>query len=1183
MSKYYGNTKAGKDVQNKIKEVDIKGYKILHQTRDSEGKDFSDKTFTDQFENCEQQLDHFTQAVQKLVKKSNQTNTVDAYLTDLNSMISTSIEKVGFTSDITDKTTRGLLKIKEELVTLESRDVGGAKQTIDSILTKIKKLEDAAKFVEDMGVKAEERMKQLKNELQIKLDIVGGNISYADTLIQNATKAVRTTLNAAFDVTHDNLLRLKVFLINTVTDAFQKSETAVDKLQKTLITKVEDAFHIVTTEVRMLFSESRGADLLALKALVERQLFTVVSIIHDDLTTGVKGLLNNIDTYLVHGGAPYIFQNLKDFKVVSRDLKTFLDALLSYTTEQVRTPSKTKKGEKEDSDESKKVAEIQRAVDKLLSHLSNPDKLYNFDYDFQLKLSALTDAVQALHAEKFAGHQNPELLDALKKGMLGVTGELGHAYVNAYDGRKFTENLVDAKYELTPSNNTTIITLRDYGEKCSKVCATVFFILFRDMKNLKIGCGDKWTSNTTYSASGLGTFLKKSGYKVSKYENGHEGELRNKPDFKADKIYDLLIHEHTPVPSGDKFRLLDDYDDLDDENSVKHYSVLKRLYNHLESFYRVSHLNIPPKPRAPSSIYQMLTWCSGLRYNYVFDNLCLYLMELFGKPEGYKDSKYSDIPSALLQLDAHPHTITYDSLIPLLKKVCQNARKPLIAVLGYGHADGVYAVDHFNNSSNLSYPSSAAVCFDMLLDILQRLYQQLYFVLTQCLRGKSTSGWRDCHYGRHVGGSSWRCNYLQCADQTCNQKHNQAVKQTANQHSDCGLKSPFQSFLEDGLQGFLSHSITSPGCKLTCSVTNHRGIPCKTPMGFGEISTMASQTQKGERLMRVLRDLCGDSEKPLSKLCGYLVCLTHRAPQTLGDMFAFYQGFITDYTGGFYGNKQSPVHTKGALKDAVTEAYFGQEHPFDPSPLFGMVGHVDSDIKGDLYSISTCTSDSVNSCGLFVQPLTLNIYRIFSSKHKSNYLSWIVYLTETFYDLLKKLFDECDAKCGAKGSNCHNKCCVKKCPVSSKTSTPCNHDSECRSIVKCQNTLPTLYRHGFTYGNAESLNGEYGAGKKRTCKDFCKALKNVLNEDKNVEAPLAKLIYVTIPDFLWKIREPFSLTLLALWSLSLLYLLHIAVVRLDVLRIRSHLRSPSSHRIAAQSLLAAARVKALANVKYFSP
>ncbi|GBE63134.1 hypothetical protein, conserved [Babesia ovata] len=97
------------------------------------------------------------------------------------------------------------------------------------------------------------------------------------------------------------------------------------------------------------------------------------------------------------------------------------------------------------------------------------------------------------------------------------------------------------------------------------------------------------------------------------------------------------------------------------------------------------------------------------------------------------------------------------------------------------------------------------------------------------------------------------------------------------------------------------------------------------------------------------------------------------------------------------------------------------------------------------------------------------------------------------------------------------------------------------------------------------------------CVPYLSTLKNVLDSE------YFKDLFRECDEFLKQIREPFSLTLLALWSLSLLYLLHIAVVRLDVLRIRSHLRSPSSHRIAAQSLLAAARVKALANVKYFSP
>ncbi|GBE63301.1 hypothetical protein, conserved [Babesia ovata] len=133
---------------------------------------------------------------------------------------------------------------------------------------------------------------------------------------------------------------------------------------------------------------------------------------------------------------------------------------------------------------------------------------------------------------------------------------------------------------------------------------------------------------------------------------------------------------------------------------------------------------------------------------------------------------------------------------------------------------------------------------------------------------------------------------------------------------------------------------------------------------------------------------------------------------------------------------------------------------------------------------------------------------------------------------------------------------------------------QCKSMVQCKGVSPTLYKCGLSFGEAWKLNAE---SRPRTCSDFCSQLKNVLHSDYFTK------LFGKCDEFLWIIREPFSYLLLALWSLSLLYLLHITVVRLDVLRIRSHLRSPSSHRIAAQSLLAAARVKALANVKYFSP
>ncbi|CDR71573.1 hypothetical protein, conserved, partial [Babesia bigemina] len=206
-------------------------------------------------------------------------------------------------------------------------------------------------------------------------------------------------------------------------------------------------------------------------------------------------------------------------------------------------------------------------------------------------------------------------------------------------------------------------------------------------------------------------------------------------------------------------------------------------------------------------------------------------------------------------------------------------------------------------------------------------------------------------------------------------------------------------------------------------------------------------------------------------------------------------------------------------------------------------------------------------------------YGTFSSKHADKYLSWIVYQTTTFYDLLKKLYDECNSKCGSRGTNCHERACVKECrTTSTKNKPPRYHDAKCKSIVKCNATLPTLAKYGFTFGVKDKLNGDESIDKKRTCRDFC----NVFQEAFNENSHLIQLIKA-IDEFIFTIRQPFIWLNVALWSLSLFYLICVMVGRLDVLHIRSHLRSPSSHRITAQSLLAAAQVGRLAKISYLQP
>ncbi|CDR71702.1 hypothetical protein, conserved [Babesia bigemina] len=129
-------------------------------------------------------------------------------------------------------------------------------------------------------------------------------------------------------------------------------------------------------------------------------------------------------------------------------------------------------------------------------------------------------------------------------------------------------------------------------------------------------------------------------------------------------------------------------------------------------------------------------------------------------------------------------------------------------------------------------------------------------------------------------------------------------------------------------------------------------------------------------------------------------------------------------------------------------------------------------------------------------------------------------------------------------------------------------------MVPCQGVSGTLYPFRFCFGNAATLNNEASAKK---CSDFCSQLDKVLKSEYFVK------LFKECDIFIWTIREPFTYLVLALWSLSLFYLICVMVGRLDVLHIRSHLRSPSSHRITAQSLLAAAQVGRLAKISYLQP
>ncbi|CDR71927.1 hypothetical protein, conserved [Babesia bigemina] len=983
-------------------------------------------------------------------------------------------------------------------------------------------------IVDGKRIHAEQTMQTLKNEIEqilAKIKDINTPISAAESAFNTAMEALEGSLSSAQGT-------VKVIM---------------PLLKSKLQSRVNNAFNEVEEYVQKMFNAQRNADFKSLKDCITERIPQIKDIIDRDSASGLKGLMNKFQEPLnrLHSSGTQLRTYAGKVKLFCEDF--FVDF----------------KNQPDLTDHSPLLTPLADALSSLLSTMHDQR---HFHADVSRKLADLQTQLDRLTPSEFA--EASPLLNVVKAGVRAFHGELAKQYVSRYSGERFTDEVVkdkrssETKTVKSPAKAGDETEITEYGRKCAKVFLTSLATLSNDFKVLTEKCnnGREWSTEQINLYTDIGKFFGQRGYNVSTERDSHDGTLRNKTECQGANIKGFLTQ-------------------------MLNTAAINKLTDCLRSYYYVCHVRLTP-PKTPTTVFAMLKWCAGLRYNAMLSKVEDYTKTLFSKPKKYEDRDYKDISVNDLQL-VGTSTIKPRDLCDALYDVCRYAETVLITILGHGHNDGVYACDFSANEDGFSYPTAPGSCFDMLVDILNRLYRQLFFVYRQCRNDDSCSGWRDCLYGNAIGGSSFNCNTKQCANQKCKQTCNQIHNQMGDQHPKCGIKSPLQSFLEDGLPGFLPHEFKKPGCKLECTVSNHRGLPCNTPMGFPDISVMASHTRDGVHLMNVLRFYCGNESSPLTKLCAQLTCLLQMPPQTLGDIFAFYYGYIANWSGGFYERKGDEMRTQTSFRAAIAEANFGNPYQnVTPDALISSDNHTDKHLKGDLCSITSCVSGSDKPCGLYIRSVTFNTFSYYSSKHKGNHLSWIVYITETFCDLLKKLYDECCAKCDKRGSRCHDKRCVETCQVKysdkeedRKKLSDHSHEKECRSIITCRNTHPTLYKYGFTFGNPWALNGlGKDTAAKRTCKDFCEALKLMLVEN-SVLIELRK----QIDDFLWAIRLNFSITVLVLWLLSVLYLLHIMVIRLDLLHIKSHLHSPSSHRIAAQSLLAAARVNKLNRVFYLQP
>ncbi|CDR71615.1 hypothetical protein, conserved [Babesia bigemina] len=375
--------------------------------------------------------------------------------------------------------------------------------------------------------------------------------------------------------------------------------------------------------------------------------------------------------------------------------------------------------------------------------------------------------------------------------------------------------------------------------------------------------------------------------------------------------------------------------------------------------------------------------------------------------------------------------------------------------------------------------------------------------------------------------------------------------------------------------GHLPHNLTAMGCKSVCSncPKSLPGQPCLTPLGFRGFS---GSTKPGKELCKVLTKFLDNSN------INSLICLMTKPPSTLPEhfQFALTLGNMLHKGKSSGGNGVSAAF-RTSIENASIRLY---ENPLElTDALSDAYGNTQADHRhtsrepkhAPLSSLSmnqSCMLPKTDNifCGPYLQSLCHDSYYSLAEKHCNLYLSWAIYLPWQFWNYLKTLYDSfCGISCqdwGCSGCLRGDKC------KTGKHGT--DYNCRCWSVVKCRGVQSTFYSYGFTFGDAKTLLDE---NELRYCHDFCKQLENILNSQ------FFKDLLQKCDEFIFTIRAPFLWMTVALWSLSLFYLICVMVGRLDVLHIRSHLRIPSSHRITAQSLLAAAQVGRLAKISYLQP
>ncbi|CDR71715.1 hypothetical protein, conserved [Babesia bigemina] len=1057
-----------------------------------------------------------------------------------------------------------------------------------------------------------------------------------DGSVGKELKGIRDKLS---DLQSDKLVNAIESADSLIKYADDEKNRLINNLQHYVTCQVDIAKNSLTTAARRnyvtsvkqlltAFADKVGQELAPLPGEIERDLrigfkglmrvMGGVSSVNGEpvaasggINTGAKSLLEKINE-VVQPAKPSA--SMKDtFTKLSEAFNTYFNPIHTYVNAQINSENASDPQALRDitADNVQLLGTVNSNFNNLLEHLKkdiNPPRTYIFDHTYTNLLSTLSTSLHLLSPSLFANPRHPELLDAVRAGLQGFVEEMGRVYVNGYDGHKEKvdmNELLDNKDKLT-----------DNGRNLSKACMTIIMILNNDFLNLLERCSAA-KFQTIYASSGknnnvLGDFLSSCGYKVSKSYNTQEGELKNKSDRAGQAVYMSImtkkIDNAEKVGSLKKWKeeknaqylVTANYNRKVEEITV--FDIVDFLYDSLNLYNDVCHLSALTSTKKPCSVYEMLLWLSGLPHHHAYyamrDVAILEVIETINKVDNKKEGKQdgatdedtitvTELKTDSVFLEAYPRKVTYESMRTVVTHICSEAYDLLINIAGHGDEFTTYASDFSNNAMKFHYPASREDCLDMLLDILRRVLPTLQFLLNQCKLSTKHGGWKACKYGKDMPSAKLPCKQHP-TDEATGQPARQATSQPNTQpkcqptcEPNCQPTSPLMSYLNDCLPGHLPHQLTKIGCKYECSTclsTAKKGMPCLTPLGFREFS---GSIKTGDDLCEVLSRFFSND------LMWSLFCLSPTPPKTLPEHFDFALSLVNGISAETNAHSVVLQTLQYAFEESIGEQsimLYAEKSDFvyalkqaygSPYPEHGQC--TDAHLR-NLTAYDSCKQKTNREleCAPYLSALCRQSYRHLPKNHCNLYLSWAIYLPWDFWRLLQNLYNDfCNILCadwGCRSCLRGDKCKRGKHGVIDKD-TP-TATCQCTSMVTCKGVSPTLYQYGFRFENPSSLNHHTYPNK---CADFCTQLNKLLNSKYFTD------LFDTCDKFLFTIRAPFIWLNVALWLLSFLYLLHIMVIRLDLLHIKSHLHSPSSHRIAAQSLLAAARVNKLGKVFYLQP